>query len=88
MKARYVKVRCEQRALDYGASLYSMKAGYVEPIELDHILVGPQESKIALKDKLQLNYVFYPANATDRSITFKSSNEEVATVNVLLPLKN
>lgn len=81
VKARYVKVRCEQRALDYGASLYSMKAGYVEPIELDHILVGPQESKIALKDKLQLNYVFYPANATDRSITFKSSNEEVATVN-------
>ncbi|WP_199669466.1 discoidin domain-containing protein, partial [Erysipelatoclostridium sp. AM42-17] len=81
VNARYVKVRCDQRGTDWAASLYSMKAGYVEPIELDHILVGPQESKIALKDKLQLNYVFYPANATDQSITFKSSNEEVATVN-------
>lgn len=80
VQTQFIRMKGTERATNYGYSIFEMSASYKQPIALENILVGPETNKVPLKDKLQLQYAFYPANADDKNITFKSSDPSIATV--------
>lgn len=51
------------------------------PVELKKITMDKKTAEFAIKDSLQLNVIFDPENASDKTVTWKSSDPSVASVN-------
>lgn len=49
-------------------------------IEVTEISFTTSEVNLSVDDSAQLSYTIYPSEATDTTVTFKSSNEEIATI--------
>lgn len=52
----------------------------VTPIEVEKITLNVTEQELTIEDEFQLTAVIEPENTTDKSIIWKSNNEDVVTV--------
>ena len=52
----------------------------VSEVAVENITIDPSEANVAVGKTLELTAVFEPANATNKNVTWSSSNESVATV--------
>lgn len=62
------------------AKLIYVNNMYIWPIEESAISVSPASKTIKVEETQQLTVSFTPEQTTDKSLTFKSSDETVATV--------
>ena len=63
-----------------GESKTTYKFHFVHPVKVEGVTLDKNEASINVNDTLQLNATVTPENATNKTVNWYSSNEEIATV--------
>ena len=70
------------RENEYGeSSKIDVPAFKTNPILVDGVTVAPKNTTVEVGSTRQLNSTVSPSDASNKSVTYSSSNEEIATVN-------
>lgn len=69
----YITITAESKSTSY-------KISVVDTISLNGISVSPQQLELTEGQNSKINVSFNPGNATNKGVSFKSSNESVVTV--------
>ena len=68
------------KAADGDAESTHIKVTVPKPIEVDSIIINSIENDLTLGENVQVNVQVYPDNANDKSLSWSSSNSEIAIV--------
>jgi hypothetical protein len=69
-----------ERTSEYVAMVPNSINSIIEIIEIESVIINAEKTRIVVGESLQLSASIMPDNATDKSVSWSSSNEEVAIV--------
>lgn len=76
-----INITTVTRGFVYDIKLYTKVVEETGPVAVESIVLTPTEMNLLVGDSETINATVLPGNATDKTVTWTSSDEDVATVN-------
>ena len=76
-----INITTVTRGFVYDIKLYTKVVEETGPVAVESIVLNPTEMNLLVGDSETINATVLPGNATDKTVTWTSSDEDVATVN-------
>ena len=76
-----INITTVTRGFVYDIKLYTKVVEETGPVAVENIVLNPTEMNLLVGDSETINATVLPGNATDKTVTWTSSDEDVATVN-------